>query len=257
MRSSRSLLGEQALSKETPVTHIVPYPYSSNIEFGASGELEPRLSIMSLMAIDSAVMAWEEHLEANIVLIGETCYGDTLPSTNDLMIARAHDVSGQIDDSAIVRLDRLTNGRALNNTYLQTEALSVYLNKANVSTPAQVLAVPLNYHCERVMHTAEAYGLGISFVIAEDILHQLGVTDYDRYLPYIQGLESSERILRFVNHIDRKGRLFNLMTGISGARIVDVVEGDDGKRLALEQDLAEKKMSALYASVARAKKSYT
>ncbi|HVO86374.1 MAG TPA: hypothetical protein VMT23_01405 [Candidatus Binatia bacterium] len=220
--------------------YIAPYPYSSNIDV-VGQEYQPRLSVMSSMAIDAAVEAWKINPESKIVIAGETLYGSSLPNTTDLMVERAKQTS-DIDDGSLVPLHRLPGGTLLNNTYLQTAALKNYFGDKK----GGLISSPLNYHLQRVMHTARAYGLESGFTTAEQILDTAGINDYSQYEAAIAGLESSERTIRLINRIDQKGRLFNLMSSRLGGRLVDVIEVNG--RPELLQTTARKKVDELAAT---------
>lgn len=224
--------GSEALDPGQHFDFIAPHPYSSNIEFGEDGQLHPALSKLSQIVLDATVKAWESHPEAQMVIAGETCYPG-LPTTTDLMVQRAHNVAAvPIPEDAIVPLTTRDDGHGYNNTYLQTEGLADYFKTAGED--ARVLSISLGYHIRRVMMTARAYGWNASFVTAEDVLHDEGVYGYDELLPFTAQLERSEKPIRLVNRLDRKGRLFNvLMEGVgpiagTGPRVVDVVPGENG-----------------------------
>jgi hypothetical protein len=236
------LTGREVLASDQPLSHIVPLPYSSNIEIGREG-LETHLSVLSRMALDSAVQVWEHHPSAKIVIAGETDY-DGLPNTTDLTVQRAQEIS-EVGEDSILPLHVLPDGRALNNTYLQMKAVADSLGVDNVGQ--KVLFIPLGPHLKRVMQVARAYGLSPGFATAEDILSEAGIPEYEDCLPIVAELERSERIKRFVGRVDKKGALFNLMARIAGPMIVDVVEAKEGPRL--EQRLARPKQKSLQQSL--------
>jgi hypothetical protein len=235
--SNSVLTGEEALALNSRVSYIAPLPYSCNIGIGPGNELEPRLSVLSRMSIDSAVKAWEKHPDSKIVISGETDY-DGLPNTTDLMAEHAQQISEIVEES-IVRLNTLPDGQPLNNTYLQVESLLNYLGGAD----GRVLGIPLGFHLPRVMQIAGAYGFDADFVTAEAVHDAAGVSEYEVYLPHIAGLERSERMKVFVGRLDNKGRLGNLLQRITGPNLVDVVETEEGYRL--EQGFTRSKQKAL------------
>jgi hypothetical protein len=203
--------------------YIVVYPYSSNIEMGTNG-LEPRLSVLSQMALDAALAVWSRNPAARIVMPGETPFGDALPNTTTLMVRRAKKTPGISDDS-LVPLHSLPNGRPLNNTYLQTKALAHHFGVQRRA--GTILAVALGFHMPRVRSVVKAYGMKPHFASAEDILQTEGITTYDNYLPHIQHFGGrGERLLALLSSVDGKGRLLNLMMQATGARVNDII--DDG-----------------------------
>ena len=228
------LTGTEALSSERRVDYVVPYPYGSNIATDLNGALLPRLTVMSQMAIDAAVHVLERHPEAKIVIAGETPYGEDLPNTTDLMIRRAQEVSAVADNSLLP----LPRAEGNNNTYLQTETIANFFSE---NGRANILLVPLSYHIRRVAQTIKPYRLTLSFVTAEAVLQAAGNANYNKYLPSVQSLEKSERKLRFLNKLDKEGKLLNWLTKTTGARLVDVVEDDQGE-LVLEQGYARGKL---------------
>jgi hypothetical protein len=229
--------GGTALRNSPDIEFIVPFPYGSNIEIGQEGP-EPMLSVLSLMAIDAALVVAEHHPDAKVLVAGETPYGDDLPNTTELMMRRAKQVSDRAD--AIVPVVR-SDGRPNNNTYRQAEAVAEHLREDPTAGRLQnVLTIPLDYHAVRVAQTMGAYGVGSDFVTAEAIFAETGNTQYNRYDQYIDGLRASERILM---RIARKGFIPNLLTDLRGARVVDVIEEDGSMKLINE--IAQKRLAKL------------
>lgn len=236
------LKGGEVLDPSRRVDYVVPYPYGSNIGVSSSGVLEPRLSVLSRMSIDAAVKIFERHQMARILIAGETPYGsrgygEVLPNTTDLMMLRAGE-NAAVGEASLVPLVGLS-GLGNNNTNLQTETVADFLTSTNAR--GRVLVVTLGYHLRRVAQTMGLYGLEPHFVTAESVLNAAGITSYDRYLPSIAGLEESERKIRFLNRLDRKGRLLRLAMRVKGARLVDVEEDENGV-VKLEQGYAREKM---------------
>lgn len=239
--AQKVLTGHEVLHSSGEINYLAPYPYSSNLEEGGI-PLRSRLSVLSRISIDAAMATWKAHPESQIIIPGETTFEGDFTATTDLMIVRAKQTT-DIPDSALVPLYKLPNSRGLDNTYLQTERLAQFLE----AEPGNTIVIALNYHLLRVMQTARAYGLDAGFVTAESILQARGIHAYDRYFPYIEQIGNqgirAERNLRFVNQIDRRGRLFNLLTQIGGPRIVDVVEVDG--KLQVENTFARRKLKEL------------
>jgi len=226
----RILTAEESLTY--PINTIVPYPYGSNIKI-VNGQLQPYLTIMSQMSADAA--SYLKVSERKVFLIGETPYPGYLNTTN-LMRERLRRTLPNSDVIDVLRKD----GQGNNNTYLQTEAIKE--NKKN----EQVLVIALSYHLPRVIQAASAYRLNAVFVKAEDILKAAAINEYDKYLPFIEDLKHSEKLLRLVGELDRKGRLINGLISIRGPRLVDITSGEDG--LYLENTSARKKMRGILAS---------
>jgi hypothetical protein len=237
--SNAILTGAEALDALEEIAYVAPHSYSANVRLDADGNPEPYLSILSQIAIDAAATVVEHQPGSKLVVTGETCYGDELPTTTTLMADRAIDILG-VDAGRVVPLSR-EDGRGLDNTYLQTEALANFFrNQAG----QRAVIMPLSYHLKRIVHTAKAYGIDADFVAAEDVLHAVGDHSYDQYLPHIEGLGVSEKALRFINIFDPRGRLLNwMMEKTKGPRLVDVVETDDG--LELEQGYSADKLELI------------
>lgn len=237
------LTGKEALAPDRQISFIVPLPYSSNIE-KYPDRLVPVLSMLSQMAIDAAIKAWEANPDSRIVITGETDY-EGLPNTTDLMAERARTTS-DIPEDSMIQLHTLPNGRPLNNTNRQIEAVAHYLSSANVDDSGGVVGIPLGFHAIRVARAARAYGLStMDFVTAEDVLHEGGVTEYDDRLSYLANLERSERIARFISRIDERGKLFDLIMRVKGPKIVDVVPTETEDVYRLEQGFARAKQKRL------------
>lgn len=234
------LSGEEILDAGQAVDFVAPHSYSSNVRLGPDGQPAPYMSIMTQIALDAAATAVGRQPESTLVLTGETCYGDAMPTTTDLMVERAIAELG-LSAERVEPLSR-DDGRGLDNTYLQTEALAHFF----ADHDGRAVIMPLSYHLRRIMHTAEAYGIEADFVAAEDVLHAAGNHSYDRFLPRTHDLEASEKVLRAINMFDRRGRFLNFMMRAKGPRLVDVVESDEG--LVLEQGYSADKLKAVTAS---------
>jgi hypothetical protein len=228
------------LDPEVRYDFISPMPYSSNIEIGADGELAPRLSLLSRMAIDAAAIAWRANPEATVITAGETCYGSELPDTPSLLFERAL-TANSVPATALKLLFCLKNGRTLDNTYLQLRGLRDFVQRPS---PANLLVLPLGYHAERVQEAAEALSLEVDIVVVEDVLKMAGNTEYAEAVACTSGLAKSERLLRRLQPLSPKGGLFNLITRATGPRLVDVVQDSDGSFI-LEQGLARTKKRQL------------
>jgi len=85
---------------------IAPYPYSSNIDV-IGGEWQPRLSVLSQMSADAAVLAWQQDTDLGIVVAGETLYSSKFPNTTDLMVERIKKQAGS-DDIPVTGISRLS-----------------------------------------------------------------------------------------------------------------------------------------------------
>ena len=243
----RIIAGSEALDPQRPIDHVVAFPHSSNIEL-ILGQIEPRLSLMSQMSIEAAATIWRQHPSSGLVIPGETCFEETdLPDTSDLMVEHIQKTSDpDANDSDLAPLHRLSDGRPLNNTYLQTMGLIEFFDGLP-KQPGNILIETLEYHVARVRRTAEAYGIKANYVIAEDVLHELGVTEYDPALPVIaHGTRKTEALAYLLTIGNRKGTLMNTVMRKAGARLVDVVEDPDGN-LVFENKLAKRKIATLTA----------
>ncbi len=254
------LSGKEALC-EPSITHIDVFPYSSNIrlrsantietfphssdnKLEAANTLETYLSNISAMAIDSAIQVQLQNPYAKLVIPGETPFED-LPNTTDLMAQRAIDAG--VDKDNIVRLYTLSDGRYLNNTFLQAQGLREY-HQGNTEV---VLVISIDNHGRRVLSAMKAFNTTPRyFTTVESILEAQGIHDYDRYLPVINWLRRTELLTRLVS--DRvglpKGQIPNYVTGRKGPRVVDVIEVQG--HLVKEDRFAWKKRAQLLAEAA-------
>jgi hypothetical protein len=223
---------------------IVPLPYTSTLVRGAEGGIEPRLSVLSRMAIDAASLAWQANPKAHLLVTGETAYGQDLPSTADLMALRA-EFHGGVAPEAIITHTALPSGRKLNNTYLQMRAIATTLgeNKGNV------LFVPLDFHVPRTARIAQAFGFTTAaFAPAEAILRTANEHRYDVYAPYIPLLATAERWLHPLTAMDRKGRLLNALTAVLGGRQMDITVANG--HIVIENGSASQRLQRLQQEIA-------
>jgi hypothetical protein len=230
------LTGAEALGSQSPIRNIIALPYTSNIEI-QDGVLKARLSRLSEIAVMGAVDLWEQHPDSLLVIPGETDYEDQ-PNTTALM--RAHILNhSSINEESIVPLDKLPNGRVLDNTYLQMEAVTNYLNGNTSGT----VFVPLEFHLSRVDRVAHAYGIdNAEFVAAEDIHTELGdPQQYERYFELIAKLQRGEKLKRFAGHFDGKGRIFSQIMRVVGPNLVDIYETKAGMKLKEERAWVKEK----------------
>lgn len=219
------LPGAEALNGEPPVDNFVVYPYSSNAELdNRSTQLVSFLGVASLAAITATAEAWHRNGNPNakIIIPGETPFED-LPNTTTLMMERAKELG--VPEEALIGLNALKNGRYLNNTYLQSEALSEYFEGSIDEGRTVVLA--LRYHLDRVIDALRKRGMHPEFTTVEDVLSVTGNNEYDDLLPvFSEGLRPSERIAKLITRFTgRKGWVPNLIVRFKGARIVDL-EGE-------------------------------
>jgi hypothetical protein len=257
MKSSRIISSHEALNTGKKVDYVVPFPYCSNIEVDPAGQLRPRLSVMSNMAILAAFKTWEQHPGAKIIIPGETPFNpEEYPNTSDLMVERANELSGgTIPDGVLIPLHKLNDGkRGHDNTYLQSEGLSEHPELNTDSTIYEAL----DYHADRVEAALNAHGVEGDIVVIEDVLHEIGIHDYDRFAPVIDGLRRSERIVRALTWLPgtQKGLIPNLIMKRSGPRVVDVIENDDGT-LGLENVTSRKKAARLEKQIVAARQTKT
>ncbi len=242
--------GAEALDPSLQVDWIIQHPHSSNIKL-EDGRIKSVLSVLSEMSVVSAGLLYARHPSSTVVFTGETCYPELagFPDTADLILEKAKEL-GIIPDEKLRLLHHLADGRYLNNTYLQFEALVEFFNGQQ---PTDAIGSTLNYHIKRFRHTANAYGLGMAnYVTAEDILYTEGVHDYDRYLPLIEkGKRIGEIVTRTMNVFDPRGVLINRRMKSKGARLGDVVEDEDGE-LVFEGGMAQDKLEVLQAELEQA-----
>lgn len=219
------------LPKSNPeISHVVAFPYNQNLELGPDGEPAARLSVLSNMAVDGAVALWEENPDSQLIFPGATCFPEDLPDTADLMIERARDAG--VPEEACVGLHRLPNGRLLNDTHLQAEAVRLHFEDEPLAEGAQAVTLALAYHLKRARQACEVRDIPTDFAAVEDVLEEVGGLDeYKRYLPLFDDLKWSERALNALDVVDPRGRLLDRWVEHAGARIVDFVEteGPDGR----------------------------
>lgn len=238
------LTASEALNPERAIDYVVAYPHSSNIGL-ENGQIKPRLSALSGMSIQAAQYVWEQHAGSKLVLPGETCFEKTdLPNTTDLMV----NYLGE-DAENVAPLHTTSNGRPLNNTYLQTISVAEFF-KQLPKKPQNVLIETLDYHVKRVQRTANAYGIRANYVIAEEVLEHQGVTEYAAFVPVItKGTRKTEALAYMLTVGDRKGTIMNTVMAKAGARLVDVAKNSEGQ-LVFENTLAKTKLAALTAQAA-------
>lgn len=214
----------KTLSTDASLDYIVVIPYSSNITV-VNNLLVPRLSVLSKMSLDAAVLFWQSHVDAKLVIIGETCYGFSLPNTAELMRDRAvHE--HHVPHGSLILLDK-TGNVCLNNTPLQVEGLASFLNDKQ---EARTIVVALRYHVKRILTHAKHYNLQAKYVAAEDILSEENKTgNYVQYLPYIAKTERSEKWLRVLSKVNPSGSIFNAIMKRNGPRVVDVTQTPEGE----------------------------
>jgi hypothetical protein len=137
---------------------------------------------------------------------------------------------------------------------LQSEGLSEHPELNTDSTIYEAL----DYHADRVEAALNAHGVEGDIVVIEDVLHEIGIHDYDRFAPVIDGLRRSERIVRALTWLPgtQKGLIPNLIMKRSGPRVVDVIENDDGT-LGLENVTSRKKAARLEKQIVAARQTKT
>lgn len=203
--------------------YIVVFPYSSNV-ICDDKKLKAILSILTKMSVDASVAYWKQNRGSKLILIGETCYSPSLPNTAELM--KEYVKKAKIPEKSLVLLDN-DNGKFLNNTPLQAAGLANFLKS---EVPATMTVIGLRYHLSRVETHLKAFGVNAEYMAAEDILADTGlIQDYKKYLPYLAKAERSEKWLRRLALVDRKGRITNIGTRLKGPRVVDIVSAPDGK----------------------------
>lgn len=207
---------------------IVPFPYTANFELGNHDGLRSRLSVLSQMAVESAVYAWRQHPAADIVMAGETAYpSDTLPNTTDLMLEYAK-MAG-VPERNLVGLYSSRDGSYLNNTTLQAQAIEAFIAEKEDGDP-NILALGLEFHVPRIRQTLEAAGLSVEVEAVEDMLHRAGISDYDGLIPYITPeFGGQEKLLLFLGRINPAGTLLNAVTKLRGARLADIEVATTGE----------------------------
>ena len=210
------------------VEYIIPFPYSSNVDLDESGSIEPRLSVLSRISLDSAVALWERVPGAQIVIPGETGYGTAYDNTTDLMVKRAEDLG--VPKQALVGLHTVGAESAhLNNTNLQAAAVADFFGEREELGTVQAISVALKFHAHRVAHSLRHYGLDAPVEAAETILQREGMHVYDDYLPHIGKLGRAEPLLVALDYLQPSGGLVNWLTKQRGARLADLQLDDDGK----------------------------
>lgn len=217
---------------------IVPYPYGSNVGL-ENGQPKFFLSELSGLAIDATAKIAHTHPRSQIILIGETNFGDDNPSTNDLMVARLYEHG--INKGRIIEINETEDGRKLSNTYLQTQALSEHF--ADGAPSLSILS--LAYHQARIKKAVNKYdNLGkANFINAEDILP---AQDFELSNVLCANLKRSESILSALSTVDPKGRLLNAITRAAGGRVVDIWREEDGSYI-IENTVAPKKLKQVQA----------
>jgi hypothetical protein len=238
------LSGADALDPERGFDYVVAYPHSSNIYLD-HGELQPRLSVLSRMSIEAAAAVWKSQPGGHLVIPGETLF-PSLSNKNStaLMACCARQKTG-LSDLELITLNHLGNGRPLNNTYLQTEAVATALDQP-FRKGGSCLIETLDYHLERVMWTARKYEIKGDFVAAEDVLQAAGIHEYEDCYPFINaGTKNSERLAKLLARVDRHARAANRITEYTGGRVVDVIFDADKKPNGFLNTTAKKRQAVM------------
>lgn len=215
------LSGSEAFGLTEPVRQIVVLPYTSNLAL-EHGIPQARLSRLSVIAVTAATRLWQQYPESRLVIPGETDYVDQ-PNTTALMKAHAMAHSSPaVPEVAIDGINTLPDGRTLDNTYLQMEAVAGHLGGDTEGT----IFSSLRFHRPRVAQVAEANGISDArFVAAEDIHAEVGDPyDYGKYFDLIDSMARAERFKRFVGHFDSKGTIFSRIMRVVGPNIDDIHE---------------------------------
>lgn len=198
--------------------HIVAFPYGANLDAGPDG-LTARLSILSEIVVASAVAAQDHSPKAKIVFPGEFTFGDAYDSTTALAARHVHSLG--VDEDSFVGLYALPDGRKLNNTYLQAQAIAAHFALTGVT--GNTVTIGLNYHRPRIEQAMDAHGVPTRFVSAEDIVRSSELSRYDRYLPLLSEFGGrSEAVIRLLSKLTGKGRIPNLLTMLVGPRVADI-----------------------------------
>ncbi len=227
------------------VGDIVALPYSSNIGRGPEGALQTRLSILSEMSITAAAVLWQGSPESSIVIPGETGFPLEFPNTTELM--STHAVKAAVDPDKIIGLSELADGRHLNNTFLQAQAVADYLAvRPEAARRQETLVLALDYHAVRVQRVCRAYGIVARCVMVESVLRRDSKLHdaYADYLPYLDAIARVEPVLRAMSFVDPKGRILNAVTRRRGARVVDINLLSDGS-----YEIEDKTANEKYAEV--------
>jgi hypothetical protein len=198
---SRVMTGEQVLSSELQLSHVVVLPYTSRV-IAEAGSLHTELSWPSEIALHAATIASNQH-DAKLVVIGEDDH-ERLDSTTKLTVERAPAYG--VDEDSVWPVDKLRNGKSLNGTYRQIAGAAERL--ASVESPS-VLTVAFDAHLPRVMKASQGANLLSSFASVEEVLKAANVHDYDDMLPVIAGIARTERIKRIIG--GKRGILFNAL----------------------------------------------
>jgi len=233
------LSGPEVLDPGFDYKYAVLYPHGSNIGI-ENGRLTPRLTKLSEIAVDGAIELRKRRPDVTIVVPGESAFGR--PDTGDLMVERALETS-DVPKDAFWLLHKTAKGKGLTNTYRQSQAVVEELGNEADDT----VGVTDWYHWPRAKASLEALGMWLPFTTAESLLHARGIREHDRYLDLIDTLRDTteQRAKKLTDDIHLpKGQLINALMVLTGPRIVDIIEHEDGE-LELENSFSRIKKPGL------------
>lgn len=216
---------------------IVIVPYSSNLFERGVKAGEAHLSLFSALATVAAAQLYKNGTFQNILLCGESTFGEGKKTTTDLMTQKL------IQLGIVKDVIQPVDSRNLNNTAFQMEALA---KKQEEDGTGPYLLVDWRFHDKRVQKHARAYGLQTDTVSVEDTLSYF----YPHFNPekYKQLLESFDKrersiIIRLLS--GDRGTALKWITRFRGGSITDVkvVKNQEGKNtLELENTTGKKKL---------------
>ncbi len=194
---------------------VVIVPYSSNLYDHGPKRGTPHLSLFSALATIAAVELYEAGLIDNILLCGETTFGEEDDSTTYLMVEKLY----QLDIPA--ESIRIVEANNLNNTAFQIEALAK--RQRMHQRPQPYLLVDWEFHDQRVRTNAKAYGLNADTISVEDTLsYFFPHFNSEKYRAILEDFARKESFLRLVSSVDRKGYVNKIYTRATGPFVTDV-----------------------------------
>jgi hypothetical protein len=219
---AKNLPIEEVLQSHYSTGVIIPYSSNMHIE-GPEREDgtytyrepgTPYLSAFSALATVSAAQLYKDGKIQNILLCGETTFGENNPTTSDLM--RNKLIQLGIPKDAIQQVEK----DHLDNTPMQVQALAEHQKTQGDN---RYLMVDWDFHDGRVRKHADAYRLKADTVTVEDTLgHYFENLNLDRYQTLLEQFESREKSLPIKLLTGKKGELLKLISKFRGGSVTDI-----------------------------------
>ncbi|HRN96145.1 MAG TPA: hypothetical protein PLD54_01725 [Candidatus Levybacteria bacterium] len=220
---ARNLQAEEILNSQYETGVIIPYSSNIHTEYPSRTEDpkftsrkpgEPFLSVFSALAVVSTAKLYDEGKIKNILLCGETPFGENISTTSDLMKNRL--IQLKVPENAI----HVVEGKFLDNTPLQIEALATH-QKAEKA--GRYLMVDWEFHDPRVRNNSKAYGLNADTVTVESVLkNYFQNINLDKFEPILEQFQKREGSLPVKILGGGKAPILKLISKYRGGSVTDI-----------------------------------